>query len=142
MEKKLRLVQVAREFKVGLGTITEFLNKKGITDVAPNTLVESDVYALLEKEFGGNRLGGERDNIRERINLKQESVSLHDRKDAPAQTESFKEEVVIKSATVAPVATPAAAPTTRVEVGGPKVLGKIDLVGITFCYSHEFAQTL
>ena len=131
MEKKLRLVQVAREFKVGLGTITEFLSKKGITDVAPNTLVESDVYALLEKEFGGNRLGGERDNIRERINLKQESVSLHDRKDAPAQTESFKEEVVIKSTTVAPaattVATPAAAPTTRVEVGGPKVLGKIDL---------------
>ncbi len=127
MEKKLRLVQVAKEFKVGLGTITEFLNKKGITDVAPNTLVESDVYALLEKEFGGNRLGGERDNIRERINLKQESVSLHDRKDAPAQTESFKEEVVIKSTTVTPVATPAAAPTTRVEVGGPKVLGKIDL---------------
>ena len=131
MEKKLRLVQVAREFKVGLGTITEFLSKKGITDVAPNTLVESDVYALLEKEFGGNRLGGERDNIRERINLKQESVSLHDRKDAPAQTESFKDEVVIKSTTVAPaatpVATPAAAPTTRVEVGGPKVLGKIDL---------------
>ncbi|MBP3383356.1 MAG: translation initiation factor IF-2 [Tidjanibacter sp.] len=131
MEKKLRLVQVAREFKVGLGTITEFLSKKGITDVAPNTLVDSDVYALLEKEFGGNRLGGERDNIRERINLKQESVSLHDRKDAPAQTESFKEEVVIKSTTVAPaattVATPTAAPTTRVEVGGPKVLGKIDL---------------
>ena len=118
MEKKLRLVQVAREFKVGLATITEFLNKKGINDVAPNTLVESDVYALLEKEFGGNRLGGERDNIRERINLKQESVSLHDRKDAPAPTETFKEEVVIKSTTVA---------TPRVEVSGPKVLGKIDL---------------
>ena len=56
MERKLRLVQVAREFKVGLATITEFLNKKGINDVSPNTLVEADTYALLEKEFGGNRL--------------------------------------------------------------------------------------
>ncbi|MBR5830871.1 MAG: hypothetical protein IKY63_06385 [Tidjanibacter sp.] len=76
MEKKLRLVQVAREFKVGLGTITEFLEKKGIKDVAPNTLVEGDVYAMLEKEFGGNHLGGERANVRERMSIKQESVSL------------------------------------------------------------------
>ena len=129
MEKKLRLVQVAREFKVGLGTIVEFLNKKGITDVAPNTLVESDVYEILEKEFGGSHLGGERENLRERINLKQESVSLHDRKDAPAQTDSFKEEVVIKSTTVAAPAAPAAAPAPEApaQVGGPKVLGKIDL---------------
>ncbi|MBR4851339.1 MAG: translation initiation factor IF-2 N-terminal domain-containing protein, partial [Tidjanibacter sp.] len=131
MEKKLRLVQVAREFKVGLGTIVEFLNKKGITDVAPNTLVESDVYEILEKEFGGSHLGGERENLRERINLKQESVSLHDRKDAPAQTDSFKEEVVIKSTTVAapaaPAAAPAPAPEAPAQVGGPKVLGKIDL---------------
>ena len=129
MEKKLRLVQVAREFKVGLGTIVEFLNKKGITDVAPNTLVESDVYEILEKEFGGSHLGGERENLRERINLKQESVSLHDRKDAPAQTDSFKEEVVIKSTTVAAPAAPAAAPAPEApaQVGGPKGLGKIDL---------------
>ena len=129
MEKKLRLVQVAREFKVGLGTIVEFLNKKGITDVASNTLVESDVYEILEKEFGGSHLGGERENLRERINLKQESVSLHDRKDAPAQTDSFKEEVVIKSTTVAAPAAPAAAPASEApaQVGGPKVLGKIDL---------------
>ncbi len=134
MERKLRLVQVAREFKVGLGTITDFLNKKGITDVTPSTLVESDVYALLEKEFGGSHLGGERDNIRERINLKQESVSLHDRKEAPAQADTYKEEVVIKSTTVgaavgqtAPTATTTAPTAVRTEVGGPKVLGKIDL---------------
>ena len=115
MERKLRLVQVAREFKVGLATITEFLSKKGINDVSPNTLVEADTYALLEKEFGGNRLGGERDNIRERISHKPESVSLGDRKDAAA--DDFKEEVVIKSSVVG----------GRPEVSGPKVLGKINL---------------
>ena len=52
-ERKLRLIQVAKEFKVGLNTITDFLQKKGIkTDGSPNTLVEPDVYAVLEKEFG------------------------------------------------------------------------------------------
>ena len=112
MEKKLRPVQVAREFKVGLGTITDFLEKKGIKDIAPNTLVESDVYALLEKEFGGNHLGGERANVRERMNLKQESVSLDDKK----EHKSEEQEVVIKSGSF-----------IRTEVPQPKVLGKIDL---------------
>ena len=114
MEKKLRLVQVAREFKVGLGTITEFLEKKGINDVAPNTLVESDVYAMLEKEFGGNHLGGERDNVRERMSsIKQESVSLGNKKEQPQAEE---QEVVIRSGSF-----------IRTEVPQPKVLGKIDL---------------
>ncbi len=113
MEKKLRLVQVAREFKVGLGTITEFLEKKGIKDVAPNTLVEGDVYAMLEKEFGGNHLGGERANVRERMSIKQESVSLGDKKETKAE----EQEVVIKSG----------GSFIRTEVPQPKVLGKIDL---------------
>lgn len=115
MDRKLRLVQVAREFKVGLGSITDFLDKKGVTDLSPNTLVEPDVYAMLEKEFGGNRLGGERDNIRERINLKQESVSLHDKKDS---AHSDDDEVVIKSGVIT---------TPKHEIQKPKILGKIDL---------------
>ena len=36
-ERKLRLIQVAKEFKVGLNTITDFLQKKGIkSDGSPN----------------------------------------------------------------------------------------------------------
>ena len=49
-ERKLRLIQVAKEFKVGLNTITDFLQKKGIkSDGSPNTLVDSETYAVLEK---------------------------------------------------------------------------------------------
>ena len=48
-ERKLRLIQVAKEFKVGLNTITDFLQKKGIkSDGSPNTLVDSETYAVLE----------------------------------------------------------------------------------------------
>ena len=42
-ERKLRLIQVAKEFKVGLNTVTDFLQKKGIkSDGSPNTLVDAD----------------------------------------------------------------------------------------------------
>lgn len=65
-EKKLRLLQVAKEFKVGIATITDFLAKKGVhIESSPNTLVEPDVYAVLAKEFGGNRSANERVNVRE-----------------------------------------------------------------------------
>ena len=40
-ERKLRLIQVAKEFNVGLNTVTDFLQKKGIkSDGSPNTLVD------------------------------------------------------------------------------------------------------
>ena len=121
-EKKLRLLQVAKEFKVGIATITDFLAKKGVhIESSPNTLVEPDVYAVLAKEFGGNRSANERVNVRERINLKPESVSLHDKKDSPrAHDSEFEEEVVIKSGVI----------SARDEIRtGPKIVGKIDLSG-------------
>ena len=52
--RKVRLIQVAKEFKVGLSSITDFLLKKGVSDVSPNSQVNDEVYAMLEKEFGGN----------------------------------------------------------------------------------------
>ena len=48
-ERKLRLIQVAKEFNVGINTITDFLHKKGIkSDGSPNTQVDADTYAILE----------------------------------------------------------------------------------------------
>lgn len=95
-ERKLRLIQVAKEFKVGLNTITDFLQKKGIkTDGSPNTLVEPDVYAVLEKEFGGSRItGNERDSIRERIAQKQATITLEETQKQPREE---AQEVIIKS---------------------------------------------
>ena len=83
-ERKLRLIQVAKEFNVGLNTITDFLQKKGIkSDGAPNMKVDAETYAVLEREFGRNHsTGGIRDSVRERVSptptppaVKQESES-------------------------------------------------------------------
>ena len=114
-EKRLRLIQVAKEFKVGLNTITDFLQKKGIkSDGSPNTLVDGDTYAILEKEFGSNRAAaGARDSVRERISQKQTSISL----DGAQPKAKEEKEVIIKSNMI----------HVKDEIQQPKFLGKIDL---------------
>ena len=38
-ERRIRLIQVAKEFNVGINTITDFLQKKGVkSDGSPNAL--------------------------------------------------------------------------------------------------------
>jgi len=115
-ERKLRLIQVAKEFKVGLNTLTDFMQKKGIkSDGSPNTLVEPEVYAVLEKEFGANRAAGSaRETIRERISQKQAIVSIDGTK---PQRREEPEVVVVKSHTI----------DNREQLQQPRILGKIDL---------------
>ena len=110
-ERKLRLIQVAKEFKVGLNTITDYLHKKGVTiDGSPNTQIAPDVYALIEKEFGANRsTTSARDSVREKISARQNTVSIEEPKPAaPAPKKSID---------------------VKDEITQPKILGKIDLSG-------------
>ena len=115
--RKVRLIQVAKEFKVGFNTLADFLQRKGLqSDCSPSSPVSAEVYAALEKEFGGNRQSGnERNAVRERIQQKA-SVSIN----TPAQKDKEEdEELVIKSNVI----------SVKDEVRGPKILGKIDLGG-------------
>ena len=117
--RKVRLIQVAKEFKVGLSSITDFLLKKGVSDVSPNSQVNDEVYAMLEKEFGGNKgiTGNERDSVRERISLnKQATVTLDQNKTNQPQKED-DEVVIVKSNVI----------NVKDEIQKPKFLGKIDL---------------
>ena len=113
--KKIRLIQVAKEFKVGFNTLADFLQRKGLqSDCSPSSPVSAEVYAALEKEFGANRkAGGERDAVRERIQQKG-SVSINTQNQ---KSDDEEDEVIIKSNIV----------TVKEEVRGPKILGKIDL---------------
>ena len=114
--KKVRLIQVAKEFKVGFNTLADFLQRKGLqSDCSPSSPVSADVYAVLEKEFGRNRQSGnERNAVRERIQSKG-SVSINSQN----TKEDEEEEVVVKSNVI----------SVKDEVRGPKILGKIDLDG-------------
>ena len=112
--KKIRLIQVAKEFKVGFNTLADFLQRKGLqSDCSPSSPVSAEVYAALEKEFGANRkAGGEREAVRERIQQKG-SVSINTQN----QKDEEDEELIIKSNII----------SVKDEVRGPKILGKIDL---------------
>ena len=114
--KKIRLIQVAKEFKVGFNTLAEYLQRKGLqSDCSPSSPVSADVYAALEKEFGRNKQSGnERNAVRERIQQKG-SVSINNQE----QKEIEEEEVVVKSNVI----------SVKDEVRGPKILGRIDLDG-------------
>ena len=115
--KKIRLIQVAKEFKVGFNTLADFLQRKGLqSDCQPSSPVTEEVYAALEKEFGRNRQSGnERNAVRERIQQKG-SVSIASQGQKERDDE---EEVVVKSNVI----------SVKDEVRGPKILGKIDLDG-------------
>ena len=116
--KKIRLIQVAKEFKVGFNTLADYLQRKGLqSDCSPSSPVSAEVYAALEKEFGGNRQsGGERDAVRERIQQKG-SVSINSQ--SAKDEEDDEEEVIVKTNMI----------SVKDEVRGPKILGKIDLDG-------------
>ena len=106
-ERKLRLIQVAKEFKVGLSTLTDFLHKKGVAiDGSPNTQISGEVYAVVEKEFGANRSSSSaRDSIREKISTKQATISIEEPKAEPKRNIEVKEEIVQQ----------------------PRILGKVEL---------------
>ena len=91
--KKIRLIRVAKEFNVGLNSIVDFLHRKGIEiDSSPNTQIEPDTYAILEKEYGKNRpKGNELDSVREKIN-KKPTVSIEPKVEEK-RTIEVKEEV-------------------------------------------------
>ena len=94
---------------MGLNTITDFLHRKGIEiDSSPNTPIDADTYAILEKEYGKNRpSGNELDSVREKMN-KKTIVSIEP---TPApQPKEEKRTIEVKD-----------------EVVQPKILGKIDL---------------
>ncbi|MCB0761853.1 MAG: translation initiation factor IF-2 [Flavobacteriales bacterium] len=106
--KPVRLSKVARELNVGIVTITEFLDKKGISiDSSPNTKIEPDVYELLIGEFQGEKAVKEKsEQILTRTREQRESVSIEStRKSSDEDDEEEGEEEA-----AAPAPTPTAAP--------------------------------
>ena len=118
-ERKLRLIQVAKEFNVGINTITDFLQKKGIkSNGSPNAIIDHDTFAILEKEYGQNRAAGiAREEVRERISMKSATVTLEQTERQEREAEKEKDVVAIKSNVI----------SIKDEVQQAKILGKIEL---------------
>ncbi|TKG92401.1 translation initiation factor IF-2 [Puteibacter caeruleilacunae] len=76
-----RLSKIAREFNVGITTIVDFLNKKGIeTSSNPNNKISEEAYNLISKEFSKDiSLKKESEKLNLRSNRgKHETISIED----------------------------------------------------------------
>ncbi len=91
----IRLIKAAKEFNIGIVTITEFLSRKGHKiDSNPNTKLSPEMYALLVKEFQSEKAVKE---TARKIELEYIHHTKHTTA-RPAEAEDV-EEVVIKSVT-------------------------------------------
>ena len=101
MSMSVRLNKVVRDLNVGIDTVVNFLQKKGIEiDSNPNAKINDEQYEMLVKEFAPDKI------------LKKESDTISlERQKRPAPAEKVVEP--------APVATP--------ETAKPRVLRTIDL---------------
>ena len=112
----IRLSKAAKEFNVGKDTIVEFLAKKGFqVDSSPNTKLTADMYALLVKEYQGEKEVKNEAMKLGNLSFKGGSVSV----DSALQSqkvvdEEEHEEVIIRTNTISSP-TKKTAKTTPVE---------------------------
>ena len=78
--KPIRLVKAASELNVGLATLVDFLDKKGVKiDSNPNTRLEAEHYELLRQEFAADHDLKEQSKGANTRREKRESVSIKDK---------------------------------------------------------------
>lgn len=93
MAKPIRLGKAAGELNVGMSTIVEFLEKKGVTiDASPNTKLQSDHYEMIRTEFAADQSLKEQSKQTVVKTGKRETVSLKDMKEqeTPVEDDSFE----------------------------------------------------
>ena len=77
VNKPVRLSKAAREFNLGIGTIVDFLDSKGISvDANPNTKLYPDVYAMVRENFKGVKDDKEQDQRSSVIKVEREPEAL------------------------------------------------------------------
>ena len=98
----IRLSKAAKEFNVGKDTIVEFLAKKGFqVDPSPNTKLTSDMYALLVKEYQGEKEVKNEAMKLGNLSFKGGSVSVDSAlQSQKAVDEEEHEEVIIRTNTI------------------------------------------
>jgi translation initiation factor IF-2 len=124
----IRLSKAAKEFNVGKDTIVEFLAKKGFqVDSSPNTKLTADMYALLVKEYQGEKEVKNEAMKLGNLSFKGGSVSV-DSALQPQKTfeEEENEEVFIRTNTIS--SSPAKKTTTKpVEPEPEKVEAPVEI---------------
>ncbi|MBR5736570.1 MAG: translation initiation factor IF-2 [Bacteroidales bacterium] len=137
-EGTIRISKILKDFNIGLGTLVEFLKKKGI-DVEPNpgAKISADAFALVEKEFSKEQLIKEQSRkvaitvkeITDKVEKRREGIDDSDiEKEIIIKTNVLADKPIVRKPEPAAKAeepkTPENVPSDRPEL---KVIGKLDL---------------
>ena len=56
-KENIRINKVVKDFNIGMGTLVEFLKKKGFEiDATPNAKISPEAFDLVAKEFGKEQI--------------------------------------------------------------------------------------
>lgn len=135
----IRLSKITKEFGIGLGTLVEFLQSKGVdVESNPNAKISDEYLPEIENKFGADlRAKQEADKVTTKL---KEMIDSSKKKDEAEEEEEAMPEIVIKSNSIsAPIVEPkaeeskAAAPAVKEikieaeKLAGPVIVDKIDL---------------
>jgi translation initiation factor IF-2 len=130
--KPIRLGKAAGELNVGISTLVDFLDSKGIKiDMNPNTKLESEHYEILQKEFAADQNLKEQSKFTSVRRERRETISIRDKEE---EVEAVEEPVEVKAVVEIekeeqkeePVISQPVVETSEPEIG-VQVVGKIDL---------------
>ena len=93
-EKSIRLGKAAGELNVGISTLIEFLDSKGIAiDSNPNAKLNSEHYQLLQNEFAADQTIKEQSKMTSVKREKRETISIRDTRQEDTKVELDEDEV-------------------------------------------------
>jgi len=97
--ENIRLSKAAKELNVGIATIIEFAQKKGLNvDSNPNGKIPMEVFEVLEKEFSKDKLAKEESKQKSlTTRQKKETITIDEKAPTPhAHDKKEAEEILIK----------------------------------------------
>lgn len=134
--KPIRLGKAAGELNVGISTLVEFLESKGVKiEINPNTKLEPEHYEILQKEFAADQSLKEQSKFSGNQRERRETISLRDSKPetkAPEKEEEDAEPINVEEIKRIVLEEPkkeevVTAKTDREGDVRVQVVGKIDL---------------
>ena len=110
-QEKIRINKVLKEFNIGLGTLVEFLSKKGFEVVAsPAAQISEEEYNLVKKEYAKDQLLKDESK---KIAIKVKEITKKEGSRQEQEEEQFGDEVIIKTTTIDHPSTPEPAITEK-----------------------------
>lgn len=103
-QEKIRINKVLKEFNIGLGTLVEFLSKKGYeVESNPGAQISGEEYELVRKEYAKEQLIKEESR---KIAIKVKEITKKESSRTEPEEEQFGDEVIIKTTTIDHPSTP------------------------------------